>query len=125
MKIACPRCGTTEIKDAHPSAVKPLNCKRGHAFHFEEGLISFSDAVVTAQAIGHPTRLRILLEFGRRAEMSNSEVAKIIGVDPGTTHYHINRLRDHTPPLLKDGRAIPKNGATLQMLELNRGLFEN
>ena len=123
MKIACPRCGSTRIKDAIVGAQKPLNCHKGHAFTFEEGFISFQDAVVTAQAIGHPTRLRILLEFGRRAEMSNKDVAKLLGEDPGNTHYHICRLLDHTPPLLKRGRVIPKNGAREQKLELNRGVF--
>lgn len=123
MKIACPRCGSTRIKDAVAGAQKPLNCHKGHAFTYQEGLISFQDAVVTAQAVGNPIRLRILLLFGRRAEMSNQEVARILGEDPGSTYYHIGRLLSHTPPLLKRGRVIPNNGAREQKLELNRGVF--
>lgn len=123
MKIACPRCGSMEVKDAVEGAPKPLNCINGHQFAFEEGLVSFSDAVAVSRAIGHPTRLRILLEFGRRPEMSANEVAKRIGQNIATARYHILALVEHSPSLIKRGRKVSNQGATEQKYELNRKAF--
>lgn len=125
MKIACPRCGTTDVKDAHPRATKALYCKKGHAFDFEESLITFSDAVRVSKAIGSPTRLRILLEYVHRGEMSPTEVGKRIGKTTATARYHILKLLSHSPPLLVKGRAIPKNGSIEQKFEPGGGLFAN
>jgi DNA-binding transcriptional ArsR family regulator len=124
MKIACPRCGTTDIKDAHPNSNKTLYCNNGgHAFDFEEALIRFSDAVKVGKAIGSPTRLRILLEYAHRGEMSPTEVAKRIGKTTATARYHILKLLSHSPPLLVKGRTIPKNGSIEQKFEPSGGLF--
>lgn len=123
MKIACPRCGSTRIKDAVDGAPMPLNCHNGHAFTFEEGLIPFGEAVRLAKAIDSPKRLRILLEFGRRAEMSATEVAKRIGLDVATARYHVLQLVEHEPPLLKKGREVQNQGAREQKYELNRTAF--
>lgn len=123
VKIACPRCGSTRIKDAVEGAPKPLNCHRGHAFSYDEGLIPFGEAVRLAQAIDSPKRLRILLEFGRRAEMSATEVGRRVGLDVGTARYHLVKLVEHDPPLLSLGRKVPKQGSTEQKYELNRTAF--
>ena len=48
---------------------------------------------VFLQALGHPARLQALVLFEQRPA-SSRELAKIIGLSPSATLYHVRRLRD-------------------------------
>lgn len=60
------------------------------------------------KALGHPTRIEILraLEHG---EASSVEIAKRLGLTPGSVSYHFNQLRELG--LIELRRTTPRRGA--------------
>lgn len=116
MKIACPKCAETEMG---VTSKHDFVCMNGHTFATEDGLLRFADVVALGKAVSHPTRLRILVEFGRTPEMSASEVARRLKLKSvSTARYHILQLVDQSPPLLAFGRTTKNHGADEQKYEL-------
>lgn len=119
MKIACPKCATTEMGTTKKA---DFACINGHIFAAEDGLLHFSDVIVLGKAAAHPTRLRILVEFGRKSELSASELTRILDLDSvATVRYHVRSLVDLG--FLERGRDADNHGATEHKYELVRGRF--
>jgi hypothetical protein len=117
MKVICPQCATKEVKE--PGAKKRFVCAAGHEFEADEGLISLSQALILGKALGHPIRLKALLQYKQTEELAADDIAKAIGEPVSNVSYHMKVLRDCKPPFLLFTRDEAVRGALKKFYRLN------
>jgi DNA-binding MarR family transcriptional regulator len=60
----------------------------------EESGLTLDEYLAMQQAIGHPTRFRILRTLDVNDELSAAELKSVVDVEPHNFHYHLDELVD-------------------------------